>query len=179
MGTAVARGGGVDQIVHAWVAPPLLEARAFVELDERAWADGCEHSLEVAWWSARAASTALAETRGTMVMVVPSIGLSGGAEFSMLAAVAEAMRVLAKACGRQWGAAGVTVNTLAVAPHHWVTADAADALTRSVSLSSPALGGPGDPAADLAPLIDALAAPESHVLTAATLVADGGIWMGL
>ena len=128
---------------------------------------------------ARAAAAPLATTSGAMVFVVPTIGLSGGADFSMLAATAEALRVLAKACGRQWGAAGVTVNTVAAAPHHWVGPDAAAALTRSVSLSTAALGGPGDPATDLVPVIELLASPDAHFVTAGTVVADGGIWMGL
>lgn len=171
--------GGLDLVVHTWVAPSLLTPRRFVDLDEAAWAAGCERSMEVAWWVARAAAAPLRAARGAMVFVVPTIGLSGGADFSMLAATAEAVRVLAKACGRQWGAHGVTVNTLAAAPHHWVAPDDADALTRSVSLSTAALGGPGDPAEDLAPLVALLAAPGAHFLTAGTLVADGGIWMGL
>ena len=171
--------GGLDLVVHAWVATSLVEPRAFVELGEDEWAGGCERSIEVAWWVARAAAAPLAATQGAMVFVVPSIGMSGGADFAMLAATAEALRVLAKACGRQWGAAGVTVNTVAVAPHHWVDPDAAAALTRSVSLSTAALGGPGDAATDLAPLVALLASPDAHFLPAGTVVADGGIWMGL
>jgi NAD(P)-dependent dehydrogenase (short-subunit alcohol dehydrogenase family) len=179
LAAAVETLDGVDLLVHAWLAPSLTVPRRFVDLDETAWAAGCEHSMEVAWWVARAAAAPLAATRGAMVVVVPTLGLSGGADFSMLAATAEALRVLAKACGRQWGAKGVTVNTIAAAPHHWVAPDDADALTRSVSLSSAALGGPGDPARDLAPLVALLASREAHFLTAGTLVADGGIWMGL
>jgi 3-oxoacyl-[acyl-carrier protein] reductase len=171
--------GGLDLLVHAWVAPSLVVPRRFVDLDEAAWAAGCERSLEVAWWTARAAAAPLVAAQGAMVVVVPTVGLSGGADFSMLAATAEGLRVLAKACGRQWGAHGVTVNTVAAAPHHWVGPGDADALTRSVSLSAPALGGPGDAARDLAPLVALLASPEAHFLTAGTVVADGGIWMGL
>lgn len=171
--------GGVDQVVHTWLAPSLVTPRAFTDLDEAEWVDGCERSMEAAWWLARRVVAPLSRTRGSLVFVVPTIGMSGGANFSMLAATAEGMRVLVKACGRQWGAIGVTANVLAAAPHHWVSDDAADALTRSVSLSVPALGGPGDPESDLAPLIEMLGAPETHFLTAGTLVADGGIWMGL
>ena len=113
------------------------------------------------------------------MFLVPTVGMAGAAEFTMLAAVAEGVRVLAKGCGRQWGVDGVTVNTIAAAPHHWLDADAADALTRAISLSTPAFGGPGDAAEDLAPLIALLDDPDAHFLTANTLVADGGTWMGL
>ena len=66
--------------------------------------------------------------------MVPTLGMAGAADFTMLAAVAEGIRVLAKGCGRQWGVDGVTVNTVAAAPHHWVDTEAADALTRGISL---------------------------------------------
>src|SRR3954452_659636 len=44
---------GIDQIVHTWLAPGMVTAHAFMDLDEDAWAAGCEHSLEAAWWLAR------------------------------------------------------------------------------------------------------------------------------
>ncbi len=171
--------GGVDQVVHTWLAPSIVRPHILVDVDDDAWVDGCERSIEAAWWLARRAVAPLTATHGSLVCVVPTVGMSGGANFSMLAATAEAMRVLMKACGRQWGLVGITANTLAAAPNHWVSDDEADALTRSVSLSKPAFGKPGDPAADLAPLIEMLGDPAAHFLTAGTVVADGGIWMGL
>ena len=93
-----------------------------------------------AWWLARASAEPLRASVGSLVFVVPTIGMAGAAEFTMLAAVAEGVRVLAKGCGRQWGADGVTVNTIAAAPHHWLDADTADSLTRAISLSTPAFG---------------------------------------
>jgi hypothetical protein len=52
-------------------------------------------------------------------------------------------------------------------------------LTRAVSLSAPSMGGPGAARADVAPLVSLLADNDAHFLTAGTLVADGGLWMGL
>jgi len=174
-----ALGGGIDQVVHSWVEPALLDAQVFAELSEETWAIACEHTLEVAWWTARQASPALRETQGSLVFLVPTIGMAGGPGYAMLAAVAEGVRVLAKGCGRQWGTTGATCNTVAVAPHHW-TGDAAGAeLTRNITLSVPAFGGQGDAASDLAPLVALLADDDAHFLTAATMVADGGTWMGL
>jgi 3-oxoacyl-[acyl-carrier protein] reductase len=170
---------GIDQIVHAWLAPALVTPHPFMGLDEDAWAAGCEHSLEAAWWLARRSADLLRATAGSLVFVVPTVGMAGAAEFTMLAAVAEGVRVLAKGCGRQWGVDGVTVNTIAAAPHHWLEPATADDLTRAISLSTPAFGTPGDAADDLAPLIALLDDPDAHFLTANTLVADGGTWMGL
>lgn len=125
-------------------------------------------------------SRSLRASGGTsVVVVVPSIALAGGAGYAMLATVAEGLRVLAKGCGRQWAQHGITANTVATAPHHWVDDAAGQSLVKAISLSVPAFGGTGDAAADLAPLVAALAAPDAHFLTAGTLVADGGVWMGL
>lgn len=176
---AARRLHGVDQVVHTWLAPSLLEAHRFVDLSDDEWAAGCERSLAAAWWLARASAAPLRERSGSLVFVIPTVGMAGAAEYTMLAAVAEGVRVLAKACGRQWGGDGVTVNTVATAPHHWLGADVGDSLTRSISLSTPALGGTGSIRDDVAPLVALLDDPDAHFLTAATLVADGGIWVGL
>ncbi len=179
MAAADARLHGIDQVVHTWLAPGVVTPHRFVDLTDDEWADGCEHSLAAAWWLARASAAPLRESSGSLVFLVPTIGMAGAAELTMLAAVSEGVRVLAKACGRQWGVDGATVNTIAAAPHHWLDADTADALTRAISLSTPAFGGHGSVTDDLAPLIALLDDPDAHFLTAATLVADGGTWVGL
>ena len=131
--TAVAdadgRLGGIDQIVHTWLAPGVVAPHRFVDLDEDEWASGCERSLAAAWWMARAERRAVAGEQGE-----PGVRRADG-RHGRRRRVHDARRgrrrrsrVLAKGCGRQWGADGVTVNTIAAAPHHWVDADTADAL---------------------------------------------------
>lgn len=179
MAAADARLHGIDQVVHTWLAPGVVMPHRFVELRDDEWVDGCERSLAGGWWVARASAAPLRANSGSLVFVVPTLGMAGAAEFTMLATVAEGMRVLAKGCGRQWGVDGATVNTVAAAPHHWVDTETAESLTGAISLSMPAFGGAGSVADDLAPLIALLDDPDAHFLTAATLVADGGTWVGL
>jgi NAD(P)-dependent dehydrogenase (short-subunit alcohol dehydrogenase family) len=171
--------GGIDQVVHAWYPDSVLTAADFNELAEDAWAQGCEAGLAGAWWLARQAIPSLLSSRGSLVFVIPTLGMSGGAGFTMLASIAEGIRVLAKGCGRQLGAEGVTVNTIATANHLWLPTETADALTAATTLSKPAFGRPGEADADIAPLVALLGEPEAHFATAGTVVADGGIWMGL
>ena len=172
--------GGVDQVVHAWVADGLIDSCAFMDIDEAKWVRTCEASLEGAWWLTRRVIAPLREAGGgSIVYLVPSVGLSGAANYSMLASVAEGIRVLAKGVGRQWVKHGVTANTIATAPGLWVGAENEDALARAISLAVPAFGRPGDATDDLAPLVSMLADPRSHFISAATLVADGAVWMGL
>ena len=181
MAAADARLHGIDQVVHTWLAPGLVAPHRFVDLTDDEWADGCERSLAAAWWLARAERGAAAGELG-IARVRRADARHGrrAPSFTMLAAVAEGVRVLAKACGRQWGVDGATVNTVAAAPHHWVDADdrrrARPAASRCRRRRSAATASAAD---DLAPLIALLDDPDAHFLTAATFVADGGTWVGL
>jgi NAD(P)-dependent dehydrogenase (short-subunit alcohol dehydrogenase family) len=177
---AVAALGGVDQIVHAWLAPGLVERLTFMDVDEATWLGRCERSLEAAWWlSQHAIAPLISAGGGSVVYLVPSVGLTGAAGFSLLATVAEGIRVLAKGCGRQWGKHHVTANIVVTAPGLWVGSDAAYELFRAISLSVPAFEDVADAQGDVGPLVSVLGDPGTHYLTAGTLVADGGIWMGL
>ena len=171
--------GGIDQVVHAWVPDTVMSAAPFMSLHEQSWENGCEAALSGAWWLARQAIPLLLKTQGSLVFLVPTIGMSGAAEYSMLASVAEGIRVLAKGCGRQLGTDGVTVNTIATANALWMPPDDAKTVTGATTLSTPAFGRSGDPGDDLAPLVALIGEAEAHFVTAGTIVADGGIWMGL
>jgi NAD(P)-dependent dehydrogenase (short-subunit alcohol dehydrogenase family) len=171
--------GGIDQVVHAWLPDSVTSARAFTSLDEQSWSGGCEAALSGAWWLARQAIPHLLQTRGSLIFLVPTIGMSGAAGFSMLASIAEGIRVLAKGCGRQLGTQGVTVNTIATANALWMPPEDAKVVTGATTLSTPAFGRPGDAGADLAPLVALIGESEAHFVTAGTVVADGGTWMGL
>jgi NAD(P)-dependent dehydrogenase (short-subunit alcohol dehydrogenase family) len=186
--TAVATGvaaaidvlGGIDQFVYAWYPDALTEATTFTDVSEDEWDRVCEGALNAAWWLVRSLIGPLRVSGGgSIVFVVPTVGLTGSSGFVMLSVVAEGLRVLAKGCGRCWGEDRVTVNTLATSPALWVEPDHGQRLLREISLSVPAMGRVGDPGADLAPVIELLGTDEAHFLTAGTLVTDGGLWMGL
>jgi NAD(P)-dependent dehydrogenase (short-subunit alcohol dehydrogenase family) len=177
---AVEALGGIDQFVYAWYPEALTETTTFTDVSEEEWARVCEGTLDAAWWLVRSFIGPLRESRGgSIVFVVPTVGLTGASGFVMLSVVAEGLRVLAKGCGRCWGEDGVAVNTLATSPALWVAPDHGERLLREISLSVPAMGRVGDPGSDLAPVIELLGTDEAHFLTAGTLVTDGGLWMGL
>jgi NAD(P)-dependent dehydrogenase (short-subunit alcohol dehydrogenase family) len=172
--------GGIDQFVYAWYPDALTESATFTDVSEDEWVHVCEGALNAAWWLVRSLIGPLrASDGGSIVFVVPTVGLTGSSGFVMLSVVAEGLRVLAKGCGRCWGEDGVTVNTLATSPALWVAPDHGERLLREISLSVPAMGRVGDPGADLAPVIELLGTDEAHFVTAGTLVTDGGLWMGL
>lgn len=101
-----------------------------------------------------------------IVVVVPTTSMSGGNQYAHTAAAAEAIRLLVKSAARQWGAAGVTVNTIAVDPRD-VLDDAE--LAGPVSIAPRALGS-ADPQA----LIDFLCSDAAGDVTGQTFNVDGG-----
>lgn len=133
-----------EQIDRLWEQP----MRTVITELQRAHADGCRR----------------------IVVVVPTTGMSGGAEYAAVSAAAEAMRVLVKSAARQWGRSGVTVNAVALAPEDFGV-DAT--ISGPVSIAPRALIGDVDPTAT----ISFLCSDASAHVTGQTFVCDGGLWM--
>ncbi|MCU1396851.1 MAG: hypothetical protein JWM34_5279 [Ilumatobacteraceae bacterium] len=109
-----------------------------------------------------------------VIAIVPTIGMSGAPQLGHVAATAEAIRVMVKSAARQWGADGMTVNCIAVAPELFGIDPASVGET---SLAPPALASKGSVVDDIVPLIRMVASADAHHITGATLTGDGGIWM--
>jgi 3-oxoacyl-[acyl-carrier protein] reductase len=105
-----------------------------------------------------------------IVVVIPTVAMSGGVGFAHVAAPAEALRVLVKSAARQWGAQGVTVNAVAVANDEFV--DDPDAVGPT-SIAPAALAG----SSDARDVIEFLCSDGSGQMTGQTLTVDGGVWM--
>jgi 3-oxoacyl-[acyl-carrier protein] reductase len=110
---------------------------------------------------------------GSIVLVTPTVSMSGAARLVPYTTAVEGQRLLAKSAARQWGPDGIRVNCVAPAPEH--APIGVDSM--AVSLAPPALGGPGDVVADVAPVVAWLASDAAHFVTGATVCADGGVWM--
>jgi NAD(P)-dependent dehydrogenase (short-subunit alcohol dehydrogenase family) len=177
--TVAADLDGVDLVVHTWMHPAALERCTIESLTEEQWADACEATLDGAYRLAQAAHDHLAATNGRLVYVVPTIAMGGAAGYAPYAAAAEGIRALAKGIAKTWGRDGITVNTIAVSAAHLFGAGVGHEVATALSLSPPALGQIGDPAADLAPVLSLLSSADAHFVTGATLVLDGGVWMAL
>ncbi|GMU80071.1 MAG: 3-oxoacyl-ACP reductase [Acidimicrobiia bacterium] len=165
--------GRVDGVLHAAIHPIAYERVAMADVDDARWDAVWEQTLRRAIFVLQAGFTHLRARGGAFVVVTPVLGMAGAAELAPCAAALEGVRVLAKSAARQWGEHGIRVNCLAPAPEHVPAGIGSDAL----ALAPPALGGPGDPVTDLAPIVAWLLGPGAHFLTGATLSADGGVWM--
>lgn len=168
---AVAEVGRPHALVHAVVEPAALLPTPLADVSDEQWWASWEVTMRTSLWLCQAVHEHVAGNDGRVVFLTPTVGMSGGADLAPLAAASEGQRLLAKSAARQWGADGITVNSVAVSPG-LLGLDVGD-----MALSAPALGRVGDPEADLGPVVAFLCGADSHFLTGATLVADGGVWM--
>ncbi len=116
--------------------------------------------------------------RGAAVVLVgPSLSLVGCPQLVALTTLLEGQRGLMKSVARQWGAEGVSLNWVAVAPRALSPLFDDAPLAAKPDAVSVALGRPLDPRTEIAPIIGFLGSPAGRAMTGATLTLDGGEWM--
>jgi cholest-4-en-3-one 26-monooxygenase len=165
--------GRVGGVVHVALEPDAGVRMPITEVDDGGFDAVWERTLGRTLTVLGAAYAVLRPTGGAIVVVGSMVGLAGAAGLAPYAAAAEGVRVLAKSAARQWGPDGVRVNVVVPAPEHEPTG----VRSPELALSPPALGGPGDPALDLAPVVAWLLGESAHIVTGVTVPADGGVWM--
>jgi NAD(P)-dependent dehydrogenase (short-subunit alcohol dehydrogenase family) len=170
---AASLGGPVDVVVHGAMAPTAYERCAFEDVTDERWDTVWEQTMLATIAVLQSGFTQMRGRGGRIVLVTSTVSMSGAEQLVPYTAAVEGQRLLAKSAARQWGAEGVTVNCVAAAPEHVPIGVA----STDVSLAPAALGGPGDPVADLGPVVVFLASDASHFVTGITLCADGGVWM--
>jgi 3-oxoacyl-[acyl-carrier protein] reductase len=163
----------IDILVHTAMPPVAFEPADLVDVDDARWDAVWEGAMQTMLFAFQAAYTDMRGRGGSIILLTPTVSMSGAARLVPYATAVEGQRVLAKAAARQWGADGIRVNCLAPAPEHLPIGVA----SMTVSLAAPALGGPGDTVRDLGPIAAWLASDDAHFVTGNTICADGGVWM--
>ncbi len=180
---------GVDVFVHAAPLPddPLIaptDQMSEAQWIEAQWIEASERPVLRAMFALQAAYPHLSKQGGRVVLVQPSIGYSGLAGGTAIGAAVEGQRILGKVAARQWGRAGISVNTLLIsaelmirAPEHLPSI--AKVAVMGTGQVPPALRevGMSDVVRDVVPIAAFLASPTGGLMTGQTLVADGGAWM--
>jgi NAD(P)-dependent dehydrogenase (short-subunit alcohol dehydrogenase family) len=172
--------GPIDVVVHTAVDPVAVEPVALVDVDDDRWEAVWEGTMWSSILCCQAAFTQMAGRGGRIIFSTPTVSMSGAAGLVAYTAAVEGQRLLAKSAARQWGSQGITVNCVAPAPAlgDGDEADGDEAGGRHhLSLNPAPLGGPGDPEADLGPVVVFLASEGGHFVTGATICVDGGVWM--
>jgi 3-oxoacyl-[acyl-carrier protein] reductase len=136
------------------------------------WITRSEVPLRETFAFHQAAQRFLADRGGRILVVIPTVGLSGGPGFVPLSTTAEADRSLVKAQARVNGALGITVNCVAV-----------DSALLLGSRADPDRGGLPKhalPTPDLGQVADVIVGLLSSAfagITGQTIAIDGGRWM--
>jgi len=166
-------GGPVDLFVHAAMPAIAFERIDFTDVDDARWEAVWEGAMRSTLFALQRVYRQMRGRGGRIVLVTPTVAMSGAERLVPYTTAVEGQRLLAKSAARQWGPDGITVNCLAPAPEHVPIG----VESRSVSLAPPALGGPGDVIWDLGPVAVWLVSDAAHFVTGATISADGGVWM--
>jgi NAD(P)-dependent dehydrogenase (short-subunit alcohol dehydrogenase family) len=178
MGFAAERLGPVDAVVHTAVDPVAFEPRRLADVDDAHFEAVWEGTMESTLWVLQAAFRAFGGRGGRIVVTVPTLAMHGAAGLAAYAAAAEGQRLLVKSAARQWGADGITVNCLAVAPELAMAGGPEDgASPGDTALAAAALGRTGDPELDVGPACVFLLSDGGAFVTGTTITLDGGVWM--
>ena len=171
---------GIDAVVMATVGAEPTRRGALAELDAEAWRSRVEVPLHRTLSCFQAAHHYLRGVGGTVVLLVPTLSLTGAAGFAPWAAVTEGQRALAKAAARAWGKDAITVNCVAVAGA-MLGSDSTHSDQSELSMDRPGLPHPSlaspEPRTDVARVVHALLAPAWRAVTGATIAVDAGVWM--
>ncbi|RVT93624.1 SDR family oxidoreductase [Sphingomonas crocodyli] len=166
--------GPVDALIWAWIDPRAGKPARIHKMSADHWAAIAEEPLHHILAFFKAGYHALRERGGAVILIEPSLAMTGAAGLVAWATVAEGQRSIAKAVARKWGPLGITVNSLAVPGA--LLAGAGDADLERPGLPAMSLAAP-DLRHSIAPLIASLLTPAWRSVTGTTISADGGRWM--
>lgn len=176
---AAARRAPLRAVVHAHLPSGVTGPTALVDLDDSGWARIVDESVLATLTTLQAARRSL-DHGGTVLIVVPAVGLVGAVGHVAMAAAGEAQRALAKSAARAWRSAGISVNVVAVDPAELAPqgqmATVEPTPSGQLAGTAPPANGTGgvDGLADAALL---LLSADAARTTGVTLVADGGATM--
>ncbi len=171
-------GRVVDRVVFAAIDPSAFRAAPITSLDESEWDKAAEYPMRAAFIVLQQIHSVIADG-GRVILVLPTVVATGVSGLVPLCSAVEAIRVMAKAVARRWGARSITVNTIEVELSAFMLGD--DDPNGVEIPAVPVLGQPslppGSAVDDVLGLIDMLATPAAGAITGALLVADRGTVM--
>lgn len=177
---AVERFGGLDVIVHNAVAPPGPPCPLHLTDSDTIRAQ-IATGTTATYLCARASLPHLRRRPGAMILLTSPAGVEGSGNLPVYATAKAAQRGILKSLAREWGPLGVRVNAIAPVartPAMDAAVAASPELERRLVERTP-LGRLGDATADIGPVAVFLASDNARFVTAQTIVADGGGFMGL
>lgn len=147
------------------------------EVDEGGWDERVTRPLAYALHRLQGAYRALRTDGGRIVVVLPTLSMSGAAGMVPWTTVSEGQRALAKVAARAWGVENITVNCVGIPADLLAGEGAPAAPLDRPGLPEVSLGHRPEPRSDVARAIAGLLGDGLPFVTGATLAVDGGVWM--
>jgi len=173
---ARAVAGGLDAFVHNATSRRSNQPHALEDASLELWDEHAAVSLRGSFLCARAAFPALAERRGSLILLTSPAGIEGSDRLAFYGVVKAGQRGLIKSLALEWGPAGVRVNGIAPLARTEALdeAFAADPALEARLRSLVPLGRIGDAEHDVGGVVAFLASDAAAYLTGQTLVVSGG-----
>jgi NAD(P)-dependent dehydrogenase (short-subunit alcohol dehydrogenase family) len=168
--------GGLDALIWAWTDAEGCRPAPIGALSAEQWARCAEAPLQRMMSFLKVAHARLVGRGGRVVVLVPSLAMTGAAGLVPWASAAEGQRSITKAVARAWGKSGVTVNAVAV-PGTLLAGVPADTALDRPGLPPLSLAASPSMRGDVAPVVAGLLGPAFAAVTGTTLGVDGGRWM--
>lgn len=182
LGGALAEGLGGTALELASAIPPAQDGVAIVvgadpapapaaltDTPPGAWREQCDEVLLSAMTALQRARESVAECGGRLVVITPTVGMSGSPSLVPYTTAIEGVRALAKSAARQWGRQGIRLNLVA-APMSLIAPD----VTVSSHLTPPAVRDTDALLPTLIASVRFLLGTDAPALSGTTIVADGG-----
>lgn len=171
---SVERFGGLDGVVSN---AGIVKSGALVMLDPQAWDMVFNVNVRSVWQLARAAQPHLKASAGAMVAVASMSGVEPYAGTGAYSPAKAALIMLVRVLAHEWAGDGVRIN--AVSPGLFLSALTApiyaDAQKRAARETLVPMHRIGEPARDLAGLVEFLLSPDATYMTGQNIVVDGGL----
>ncbi|OBK39229.1 hypothetical protein A5658_25055 [Mycobacterium sp. 1245111.1] len=104
---------GTDSVVVAVGVDPTLEPTHLQSMSAADWRRFAEQPMQHALTALQRSYVSMRQHGGRIVVVLPSVGMTGGPHVVASATALEGIRAMAKSAARQWAHAGVIVNQIA------------------------------------------------------------------
>lgn len=166
--------GGLDAIVsNAGIVAPAMLA----ELEDEAWDRIFSVNVRAPWMLARAGQPHLAASKGSFVAVASMSGVEPYPGTGAYSPSKAALIMLVRTLALEWAASGVRVN--AVSPGLFLSAMTApiyaDPEKKAAREALIPMHRIGDPARDLAGVVEFLISSDAGYLTGQNILVDGGL----
>lgn len=106
-----------DGVVIVVGTDPAVEPSSTSTISVTEWCRLAEEPMRRTLCALQRSRSSMRSRGGSIVLVVPTIGMAGAAGLVPITTATEGIRAMAKSAARQWASEGIQINTIAVPMH--------------------------------------------------------------